>query len=59
MPNVFNIECHFDTEQDCYVATVDIIFGACVTGETYEDARAKAKELADNWLAWLNERNAI
>lgn len=59
MPNVFNIETHFDTEKDCYVATVDIIFGAYVTADTYEEARAKAKELADNWLEWLNERNAL
>ena len=59
MPNVFNIECHFDNEEGCYVATADIIFGAYVTGETYEEAIAKAKELADNWLAWLNERNAV
>ena len=57
--NVFNIECHYDTEQECYVATADIIFGAYVTDETYEGAMAKAKELADNWLAWLNERNAV
>lgn len=59
MSNVFNIECTFDAEQGCYVATCDIGFGAYCTDDTYEGAMAKAKELADNWLAWLNERNAV
>ncbi len=59
MANVFNIECRYDIEQGCYVATADIIFGACCTGETEEEAKAKAKDLADQWLEWLNEKNAI